>query len=188
MALRPMSPHRSALAVLAATLAFMPSLATPAHAADCPNADLAPGTANLDQVRAAVICLHNAERAQRGIAPLKENRRLDRSARAHSVEMVQERYFAHASASGTSFAGRIVRAGYTRWSTDWTLGENLAWGTGSLDTPRAVETAWMRSSGHRSNLLDADFRDVGVGVSFGVPFGDAGRDGATYTVDFGVRR
>jgi uncharacterized protein YkwD len=160
--------------------------APPAYA-DCANADLAPTAANLDQVRAAVICLHNADRAQRGIPALRENRRLNRSARAHSAEMVQDRYFAHASVRGGSFADRIVRAGYTTWGDDWTLGENLAWGTGSLGTPRAVEAAWMRSGAHRSNMLHADFRDVGVGVSLGVPFDDGDREGATFTVDFGVR-
>jgi uncharacterized protein YkwD len=186
MVLRRRCPHRSATTLILATLVLTASPATPAHA-DCANADLSPTAANLDQVRAAIICLHNADRAQRGIPALRENRRLSRSARAHSFEMVRDRYFAHASATGTSFADRIIRAGYTSWSADWTLGENLAWGTGSLDTPRSVEAAWMRSSGHRSNLLDADFRDVGAGVSLGVPFGDGERAGATFTVDFGMR-
>ena len=66
------------------------------------------------------------------------------------------------------------------------LGENLEWGTGALATPRGALESWMKSPGHRANILRRSFRELGVGVVLGVPVGDTA--GATYTVDFGVRR
>ena len=66
------------------------------------------------------------------------------------------------------------------------LGENLAWGTGSFSTPRSAMATWMSSPAHRANVLKRAYREIGVGVVLGVP--GAGAAGATYTVDFGVRR
>ena len=66
------------------------------------------------------------------------------------------------------------------------LGENLAWGTGSFGTPRSTIETWMSSPAHRAILLKKAYREMGVGVVLGVPGSDAA--GATYTVDFGVRR
>ena len=59
---------------------------------------------------------------------------------------------------------RILRARYVREDQGWTLGENLAWGTGSLSTPRGAVEAWMNSPGHRANLLKRRYRDVGIGI------------------------
>ena len=65
------------------------------------------------------------------------------------------------------------------------LGENLAWGTGALATPRSIMQAWMNSAGHRQNILNREFREFGVGVAAGNP---SARDGlgATYANEFGV--
>ena len=54
-------------------------------------------------------------------------------------------------------------------SRSWSVGENLAWGTGVLATPRATVRAWMHSPDHRANLLDRRFADVGIGVAAGAP-------------------
>src|SRR5919107_1385530 len=63
------------------------------------------------------------------------------------------------------------------------VGENLAWGQGNLATPRAIAVAWMNSPGHRHNILQPEFTEIGVGIVPGTP-GDA-TWGATYTTDFG---
>jgi uncharacterized protein YkwD len=81
---------------------------------------------------------------------------------------------------------RILKARYVREDQGWMLGENLAWGTGSYATPRGAVQAWMESPGHRSNILKRGYHEMGVGLVLGVPVSDAA--GATYTVDFGVRR
>ena len=81
---------------------------------------------------------------------------------------------------------RILKADYVGDGEGWMLGENLAWGTGSLGTPRGAMKAWMKSPGHKANILKRGFHELGVGIVAGVPGSDDA--GATYTVDFGVRR
>jgi uncharacterized protein YkwD len=153
--------------------------------AECPNVDLALTATNTTDVRAAILCLINVERSHGGRVPLRENPRLRRAALAHSSQMVRDGYFAHTSPSGYTFVDRILHAGYTRRNDSWSLGENLAWGTGELGTARAINHAWMDSPGHRANILKPSYRDLGIGVQLGVPE-DAGV-GATVTTDFGVR-
>jgi len=171
---------------LCAALAAGCVLAAPTTArADCADADLYPTAETLDRIRDAVICLHNEERAQCGLCALRADTRLRRAAVGHSGEMVEESYFAHDSRDGSDFVDRIVAARYVRRGDGYSLGENLAWGTGDLSTARGVVDAWMRSSAHRANLLKKGYRDIGVGIRLGVPT-DAGV-GATYTIDFGVR-
>jgi uncharacterized protein YkwD len=153
---------------------------------ECADADLVPAADNLDRVRTAVLCLHNEVRARHGLSSLRENARLRRAALGHSRTMVSEGFFDHTTPAGVSMTDRILRARYARRTQGWSLGENLAWGTGSLATPRGALNAWLDSPGHRANLLDRSYRELGVGVVLGVPVSDTG--GATYTVNFGVRR
>jgi uncharacterized protein YkwD len=153
---------------------------------DCVDADLEPATDNLPRIRAAIVCLHNQIRAEHGLSTLHNAARLRRAAVGHSRDMVSDTYFEHTTPAGVTMVDRILRARYVREDQGWLLGENLAWGTGSMATPRGAVEAWMDSPGHRSNILKRGYRDIGVGVVLGVPVSDA--DGATYTVDFGVRR
>jgi uncharacterized protein YkwD len=154
--------------------------------ASCPNQDLVPSSGNLDAIRAAVVCLHNQIRGQNGLPLLKGNTKLRLAAEGHSAEMVQTRYFEHTSPSGRTMVDRILSAGYVRADQGWMLGENLEWGTGSLATPKGAIDAWMKSPGHRANILKRGYRHMGVGIALGVPTG--GGSGATFTVDFGTRR
>jgi uncharacterized protein YkwD len=178
-----------ALAVAACALLLVPA-AAPAkrRQAPCANTNVMPAPGNLVAVRAAVLCLHNRDRGARGLPPLRENANLRRAAEGHSADMVAARYFDHTSPAGDDMVDRILRTGYAR-NQGWSLGENIAWGTGSLATAVEIERAWMNSPGHRANILRRQFRDIGIGISLGAPVTDAGGlDGATYTADFGVRR
>jgi uncharacterized protein YkwD len=158
-----------------------------AHAAqECADADLEATSSNLGRVRAAVLCLHNKIRAEHDLPALRENKRLRKAALGHSKDMVGDRFFEHTTPEGVTMVDRILKAKYVREDEGWILGENLAWGTGSLGTPRGAVDAWMDSPGHRANLLKPGYREMGVGVAIGVPVSDAA--GATYTVDFGARR
>jgi len=176
-------------ALIGGTLVFAggspASAAAKISAVDCPSLDLAPTAANIAAIRASVLCLVNAERSQRGLVSLRENVKLRPAAVGHSSDMVRRGYFAHTAPGGSTFVDRILAAGYTSRTASWSLGENLAWGTGDLGTPRGVCDAWMRSTGHRANILKASYRELGIGVLPGVPT-DAGV-GATYTTDFGVK-
>jgi uncharacterized protein YkwD len=155
-----------------------------AAAADCPNADLVPAVSNVKQIRAAVLCLTNADRAQRRLPLLKENPKLRKAALAHSSEMVAEGYFGHTTLDGATFVDRIVGSGYVRGSDGWTLGENLGSGTGELCTAGGIHGAWMSSRGHKANILKRAYREIGIGIRLGVPTDDG--VGATFTTDFGV--
>jgi uncharacterized protein YkwD len=155
-------------------------------AQECANADLEATKDNLPEIRAAILCLHNQVRAEHELPELQDNRRLRKAALGHSRDMVANRYFEHTTPRGITMVERIRKANYVRDDEGWVLGENLAWGTGSFGTPRGAVDAWMASPGHRANLLKRSFREMGVGVVLGVPVSDAA--GATYTVDFGVRR
>jgi uncharacterized protein YkwD len=154
--------------------------------ADCPDADLQPTDDNLGRIRKAILCLHNQIRADHHLSALHSNKRLRKAALGHSRDMVTNSYFEHTTPAGITMVDRILKAHYVRANQGWSLGENLAWGTGSYGTPRGAVQAWMDSPGHRDNILRRAYRDVGIGVVIGVP-GSEGA-GATYTLDFGVRR
>lgn len=160
--------------------------AVAAAAQECPNADLEPAADNLGRIRDAILCLHNEIRDANGLPKLREHKRLRKAALGHSRDMVEDRYFEHTTPTGVTMVDRILRARYVREDQGWMLGENLEWGTGALATPRGALESWMKSPGHRANILRRSFRELGVGVVLGVPVGDTA--GATYTVDFGVRR
>ena len=158
-----------------------------AHAAaiTCSNTDVLPTADNVDQIRAAVLCLHNQIRQQHNLPLLKENAKLRKAAAGHSADMVDEGYFDHTTPSGTSFVDRILGAGYAKRNDAWTLGENLAWGTGDLSSANGVMQAWMNSAGHKANILKRSYKELGIGIRLGVPT-DAGV-GATFTADFGTK-
>jgi uncharacterized protein YkwD len=151
----------------------------------CQNTDLMPTPDNVELVRAAILCLHNQIRVQNGLPLLKDNAKLRKAATSHSNDMVTQGFFDHTSPDGDSFVDRIIGAGYAKRNDGWTLGENLAWGTGDLSTAQGVMNAWMNSAGHKANILKKAYREVGVGIRLGVP-SDEGV-GATITADFGVK-
>ena len=152
---------------------------------DCANADLMPAAGNDADVRAAILCLHNQIRAERGLPLLRENGRLRKAALRHSVDMVGRGFFEHTTPNGVSMTDRIMASRYVPRNAGWAIGENLAWGTGKLATPREVMRAWMESPGHRANVVKRAYREIGIGVVARTP--SAG-PGATYTADFGVIR
>ena len=104
-----------------------------------------------------MLCLHDYARHQAGLPVLRASATLMRAARAKSADIVRCG-FSH-SACGHPFSYRADRAGY-RWTR---FGENIAFGTGSLASARAIFSAWLRSSEHRANILDPAFRDIGFG-------------------------
>ena len=161
-------------------------LASPASAnAACAGADLRPAAGNLKQVRSAVLCLLNQERASRGLGKLRAHAKLRRAAERHSRSMNANNYFDHVSPAGTTPVERVKAAGYLTGASSWAVGENIAWGERRLSTPAEIMESWMNSAGHRANILNRRFRHVGIGVAAGAPVGGAG--GATYTTAFGKR-
>jgi uncharacterized protein YkwD len=118
--------------------------------------------------RAGIIADTNAERAENGnLLPLAENATLDQIATLRLQDMFARQYFAHispANASGaTSSAITVANSlGYEYIN----LGENLALGNFAGD--QGVVTAWMNSLGHRANILDKNYTQIGVAAGDGV--------------------
>ena len=165
----------------AATIANV--LATP-----CQNTEITPEPGNIEAARSAVLCLVNRERAEHSLAPLKPNAQLETAAEEHNAEMLQVDYFAHVAPDGETPVERIKRTGYIASESDgYVIGENLAWGTYSLATPKAIVEAWIASPGHLANILESRYTETGIGVTPSVPqsLGE-GNPGATYAQEFGV--
>ena len=136
-------------------------------------------------MRAATVCLVNVERRKHGRTTLRANAGLALAGQRHARDMVRRRYFGHDSLGGRSFRARIARTGYLRRSRGAMVGENLAWGSRRSATPRAIVRGWMNSPGHRSNMLQPRFREIGIGIVRASPRGH-GRS-ATYAAEFGIR-
>jgi uncharacterized protein YkwD len=154
----------------------------------CPDTKLVPSPSNLAEIRTATLCLVNRERMRRGERALRANGRLERAAQGHSESMAFGDYFNHVSPSGQTPLNRMRAAGYIFSShIGFEVGENIAWGTLWLGSPKAIVAAWMASPGHRANILDGHFRETAIGVSPHPPSSLAhGQAGGVYTQDFGV--
>ena len=109
-------------------------------------------------LRRAMLCLVNQTRAGAGLGSFRGERHLARAASRHAADMARRNYFAHVSPSGKSPMSRARAAGWRGG-----VGEVIAWGCGSLATPRAILRAWLNSPPHRAIVLGGG-RAAGVGV------------------------
>jgi uncharacterized protein YkwD len=119
----------------------------------------------------ALVARINAVRHARGLRTLVVRRPLVRAASNHAANMAQHGYFSHSWSSGASFSRWIRR--YWPGCTDcsWSVGENLYWRHPD-PTAAQVVTAWLNSPPHRHNLLQRDWRSVGVSAVLTLdPFG-----------------
>lgn len=116
------------------------------------------GTTNANFVK-QVIKLTNQERQKFGLSPLESKGRLNEAAQNHSKNMAQKDFYSHTGQDDSSCSDRIDKTGYKAE----TSGENIAAGQ---FTPKQVVEDWMDSSGHRSNILNPDYEDIGVGYYF----------------------
>jgi uncharacterized protein YkwD len=165
-----------------------PGAATAARRRRCPGARRRTRRSPqaLRAARVATLCLLNASRRKFRLPRLRGNPRLLRAAEGHSRSMVQLGYFSHVEPGGVGLVDRVLRAGYLIRVTKWTVGENLGFGIGPASSPKAMMRAWMASTGHRANILNGRYNEVGLGVVQGVPRNR--RRGATFTTVFGRRR
>ena len=105
-----------------------------------------------------VLDLVNAERAKRGISALTLDSSLSSVATKKSQDMVNKNYFDHTSPTYGSPFDMMKQFGISYR----TAGENIAKGQ---KTPQEVVAAWMNSEGHRKNILNPNFTNLGVGIA-----------------------
>ncbi|MFJ5151562.1 CAP domain-containing protein [Streptomyces sp. NPDC088353] len=121
---------------------------------------------------ARVVELVNAERSKVGCSALTVNEKLTKAAQAHSEDMAAHQNMSHTGSDGSAPGDRITRAGYS-WQT---YGENVAYG---YATPEQVMAGWMSSAGHKANILNCSFKEIGVGLA---------QPGNYWTQEFGAAR
>lgn len=125
--------------------------------------------------------LINADRAKAGAQPLADNGQLNQAAGAHSQWMIDTGIFSHTGANGSSPTDRILASGY-HLTGAWSDGENIGMvstqaPSGYADEVERLHTNFMNSPGHRANILNGAYTEVGLGLR-------VGGSGAYATEDF----
>lgn len=129
-----------------------PNMIIPGQKLTIPNID------DVKKVENEVIRLVNIQRSNRGIAPLTANWQLSRVARYKAEDMRDKNYFNHYSPTYGSPFDMMKKFGLSFYQA----GENIAKGQ---RTPQEVVNAWMNSTGHRANILNPNFKEIGVGYA-----------------------
>jgi uncharacterized protein YkwD len=154
----------AALTMLAAPAAAKKSKAKP-RLLPCKNANFVPTRpSQMTRVSLATRCLINRERTRHGLPRLKQNKSLLLASNWQAKDMLDHTYFDHARPDGPAFADRILRFGYASTASGYTIGENIAWASSPIASPRSIVRMWMNSPPHRKNILTRDFRDQAIGA------------------------
>ena len=152
--------------LIAALTACAAATAGAAQSGVTPRPALAPAVASgpedtrLDALEQAALDGVNAERREAGLTPLVCTPELCRLARTYSRDMVERHFFAHADPEGRTVNARADGAGIP-WRS---VGENIARNRGFRDPAEVAVREWMKSEGHRENILDAGYLETGIGV------------------------
>jgi uncharacterized YkwD family protein/spore coat assembly protein SafA len=117
-----------------------------------------PDLSEIKALENEVAVIVNQERLKQGLSPLKYNWQLARVARYKSEDMAAKNYFSHTSPTYGDPFTMMKNFGISYMSA----GENIAMGQ---PTPTSVMTAWMNSPGHRANILNTRYTEIGVGVA-----------------------
>ncbi len=146
----------------------------------CPGQTVA-GLSAQEQI-GVMLCMTNYARSFNGLGPLRPSGKLSRSAERKSSDILTCDQFSH-EACGRPFTFWDQRYGYLKGC--WKAGENIAWGTGSYSTVRAIFTAWLESPEHHANIL-GPYKEIGIALQVGDLEGYEGA--AVWTQDFGSHK
>jgi uncharacterized protein YkwD len=171
------------LVVLAAAL----TAPARAEAARCASSHASPAKLSKHRASKSILCLINKERASHGLHAVKLQGKQTSAARKHTRLMIHDRCFAHECPGEGELVRRMERADYLPCDCYWGVGENLAYGVRDYGSPKSIMHAWMNSPEHRTNILNGDYRDIGIGIVWGTPDEGSARSSATYTTDFGYK-
>jgi len=182
------SRTKTALAGLLACVGLLVGAPHTAQAAGCSGARLLPSAANARAVDTATLCLVDQVRAAYQLRALRANGELGRVAFSQVSSMVRFDYFADVRPTGQTPMSLVVGTRYAHASSI-SVGQNIAWGTGSYATPAHIVAEWMASPPHREIMLSGEFHDAAVGVTPVLPSVlHAGHRGAVYAIEFARRR
>jgi uncharacterized protein YkwD len=116
--------------------------------------------------RTALLYRINQIRADHHLAPVYPASSLQATASHHSADMLVRGYFGHNSPTGSTLYTRITNSGFVN-GYSWLGGETLAWGSGTLATPKATVNAWLASPEHRAIMLSTTYRRIGISRTCG---------------------
>jgi uncharacterized protein YkwD len=179
-------PSLLAAALLAAALLLLSGSGVAPASAACKNANTPAYKLPGKGARKATLCLINKRRAKRGMKALRQQKAQLKAAKKHTRQMLKKGCFSHLCPGEGDLIDRVSRTRYLPCNCSWGVAENIAYGHGRRSSPKKVVKAWMKSSGHRQNILNRRFEDIGIGIKTGAPTG-GGRRAATYTTTFGFR-
>ncbi len=157
------------------------------EAAGCKGGDKPAYAMEGDAAVKATLCLLNKERTSRGLGSLHPDSDQMQAAGEHNRLMLASTCFSHLCPGEQDLLGRLISTGYLPCACTWLVAENIAWEPGKASSPRQVVAAWMSSAGHRLNILNPQFDEVGIAIDQGSPAGKADR-AATYTTDFAFKK
>lgn len=103
----------------------------------------------------------NAQRSAAGRSPLSLSASLTAVAQAHAEDMARRQTLSHTGGDGSDMEERVRRVNY-RFGA---IAENVASHSGSRNAARVVNEQWMNSEGHRRNMLNPEFTEVGIGYA-----------------------
>ncbi len=161
---------RSSFARRLAQLALVPAALFGVVAVAAPAEAAVPTTVRM---QSDIVYWTNQWRVKVGCPKLRLDANLARAGRNHSTWMARTGRFSHVGVGGSSFVTRARAAGYTAARS-----ENIAWG---YRDGAQVVSAWMKSPGHRANIVDCRAKAFGVGAAYsayGTPY---------FTQDFGSK-
>jgi uncharacterized protein YkwD len=167
---------------VSALLAAAPS--TTAAVASCPHANAHPHQTSLANLRSAMRCLVNNKRAKHHLHKLKGNDHLGVAARRHTKVMLREDCFKHRCPGEPARGKRVKQSGYLQGAGRYYFAEDI----GFDRTPKRMIQRLMNDRYNRHNIVNPDFRDIGVGARWGAP--EKSRidsNYATYTILFAWR-
>lgn len=140
---------------------YLPPLPTVQMPSDRPKqSPLPPQSATATQIEAAIRESINEVRQENELQTLQNNEQLAAVARNYSRQMAEQNFFSHTGADGSSLQDRVGAGGIIYW----VVGENLFKGTNVPQPVNVAVDGWMKSPGHRANILRPVFTETGVGV------------------------
>jgi uncharacterized protein YkwD len=141
-------------------------------------------------VERATLCLVNQIRSAHNLRALHANSALLGVATSQVRTMLNWDYFSDVRPSGQTPLSLVRVTRYHAHAAAMSVGQNIAWGTGSFATPAHIVAEWMASPPHRAVILTGKYRDAGVGVTPALPgvLRKGPEGGAIYAMEFGARR